>query len=534
MALGKNSWMPVVGLLVTAVLAWFLLLTDYEQGRLGPTIHAGIYPTTERFVPSAPETVLQVTVERTDSSPVIYRADHDRRVALEIVPWDEIGLSVEDFHPLTKALAKALAEDLTGYLDANGAPAATPQTLRSPLVMLQPAGEAPKFPLALRRILRVRTVSPDGAEFDGWQLGQAVTCRMEVALHDVVDPVVAATTGLVASGSVLEQTLTYAVSVAAPSQAIDWPTWHVTVAREVAKAALQDLYRGGVPEQPFDIFDSTTAAVHARHHPALPNDAGAWEQTLGGPPTASVQRWYGVFQQPLVRGWGGAIIGTQVPVTKKGTVSPTIELFEKVMAKGMWDLSKEDEGYRQWKGNESAVFEYTIAQRSDWGWRLSVMERNPQALQVADAWLAQAGTGDATARIQLRRHLLCAGLSEDWRNSAVGILRTDPDAAEVAMLGLLPDATTQERAMTALVHWVRGISDVAPGPEAAVPATAPIGGRPVALAVPGRAAVVTRLADGRYQFWYRQAGGQPQHGIAAQFPTESGLTIDGETLTLNP
>jgi len=256
-------------------------------------------------------------------------------------------------------------------------------------------------------------------------------------------------------------------------------------------------------------------------------NTGAMIQGTGvtNPPKAGVERWSGVFQLPLVRGWSGAIVGTEVPVTKKGTIKPTIEILEKVMGKGRWHPPEVDGSDRRWRGNEASDFEYAVARKRSWGWRLAVMERHPDALEVVDAWIEAAEAGDPTARMQLRRHLLAPGLAEGRRTRAGRILRRDPDAAELAVLGRLSDASVEEVRAADTIAWCRGLVDQAPrligmGDGAAW------NGRPTLLTWETGAAVVAPTRGDALQCWWRRVGQPARFTVSQTLPDEAELELD--------
>lgn len=524
MASMRNSWIPMMALAATAVIAVILVSSDYEHGRVGPAIYPGIYPTTERFVPSLDG--LTVATEAVDGAPLAYREERDRRLGLEVVPWDELCIALEDHHPLTKSVAKGLAEDLTGFLARNGADGVTPADAIAPLVIILPTDEFPKLPMAVRRVLRVRTLSPAGAAFMEGAIEQPREVVVEVGQHDAVGPAVARRTGMATVGSVRERHVHIRAQVPAVDAATPWPSWHATVGRAIAARALRELHDGDPPERPWDEAADRTTAVLSRHHAFPAREELAWEEVAPDPPHSSVDRWYGVYQLPLVRGWDGAIVGTEVPVVKKGVVKPTIEVLAEVMGKGKWQEPERSDERWLWRANEDGDFGYAIADAADWGWRLSVIQRHPRQAKILEAWLAAAADGDAVSRGQLRRHLLAAGLPSEWRDRAAELLRADPDAADLALLGLRDDASERERKAAQAVAWVRGLPvSERPGswPDGAAAGT--WDGRPTLVALPEGGAVVARDAAGAVMLWWRVGERSPRYGLGEDALVAAGITL---------
>jgi hypothetical protein len=526
MASFRNSWIPLVATVAILALALLVIGNDYEHGRSGPAIYPGIYPKTERFIPSLSDSVLPIETRLVDAEPLILQRELDRRAGLEVVAWDEVLIALEDHHPITKSTAKAMAEDLTGYLASHGGAAATPADLGAPLVIILPPEEFPKLPMAVRRVLRVRTIAPAGPAFADHQRDQPIAIEVEVGLHDVLGQAVVERTGLAPVGSIQRRHVAVLAEVGATAAEAGWPEWHVSVGRAVASTALHGLFRGDPPEQPWDQVADRAQAVQQRHHAGLADGALDWTVTPSDPPHAGVERWYGLFQAPLVRGWGGAIIGTQAPVVKTGRIRDTIELLAEVMSKGKWQEPVRGEEQWLWRGNEEGTFDALVAEPYDWGWHLHAMQRHPLASRIAEGWLRAAETGDSAARHQVRRHLLASGLSSDWRAQAASLLRQDPDAAEQALLGQLEDASEAERQAAAAVAWIRGLA----GAER--PAAWPEGGlgddwsgRPVLIGLEGGAAVVAKNAAGRTLLWWRRGDGPPRFGLDAAGLAEAGLRL---------
>lgn len=523
MARLRNSWLPLLALAATAVISVILVSSDYEHGRDGPAIFPGIYPTTERFIPSLPE--LQVATAVVPAEPLAFREASDRRVGLEIVAWDELVIALEDHHPLTKSVAKALAEDLTGYLAAQGATAVTPVELASPLVAILPPDESAKLPLAMRRVLRVRTLAPTGPDFMDGPIVEQREAVVEIGQHDVVSPAVAERTGLMTAGSVDERHVRVRAEVAGADDETPWPRWHATVGRAIAATVLRDLFGGDVPPQPWDIAAQRAATVLARHH-AVPDDAAMiWSDLPPNPPHANVDRWYGTFQLPLVRGWGGGIIGTEVPVVKKGVIKPTIEVLADVMGDEKWEPPERGEERWLWRAARPGGLEDTVAVAAPWGWRMSSFVRHPAVPAIAEAWLELAGGGESGARHQVRRHLLSPGLSTEWRDAAATLLRADPDAADLALLGLRDDASEHERAVAASVAWLRGVDGAAAPADWPPPIAGPWGGRPRLVPAGDGRAVIARDARDRLLVWWRHRDRPPRFGLGAEALAAAGVEL---------
>ncbi|MDA3959237.1 MAG: hypothetical protein PF961_00480 [Planctomycetota bacterium] len=507
----RNSWLPVVTMVIILGAALALLLKEHEHGRSGPAVQPGIYPMTERFLPSLEPSVLPVLCSVTETEGLAFREQRDDRLGLEVVPWDEIAIAIEDHHPLTRSVAKAMAEDLTGILARNDTNAATPAAAAAHLVVMLPADTQSPLPLMVRRVLRVRTVAPMGADLAKLAPNTGAQLTVEVGIHDALGPAAIAQVGMMPSGGIRQHCIAVQAEVGASQDRIDWPHWHLTVGRAIARDALLALFDGTGPEVPWDEAADRTQAVLDRHQAS--NEALAWTSLPGNPPNASVDRWYGSWQGPLVRGWGGAIIGRTVPVTKEGTIVPTIDLLNKVMGKGRWQDPEQDEERWLWRSiKEEGDFEYAIASARAWGWRLSVLGRHDKALEIAVGWLTGAEQGDQRDRAQLRRHLLAQGLPNSWREPAAKLLRTKPDAAEMAVLGRLPDATEAEQAASETIDWIRGLSQDKPMPVPAQALPADWDGRPFLISTANGPAVVSRSAAGLDQAWWRTDEG-PRHAL---------------------
>lgn len=513
----KNSWLPVGTMLAVLTGALLLVFAEHEHGRGGPAIEAGIYPLTERFLPTAAEEALPIACTVEEGAGLAFTADRDDRIGLEVVPWDEVVIALEDHHPLTRSIGKALAEDLTGYLARHDERAATPAEAAARLVvMLPPETEAP-MPLMVRRVLRVRTDAPRGESLEQLEIEQPVRCTATLGLHDVIGPAIRERIGLVPTGGIRQRSIVVTAEVGAGDETVDWPRWHLSVGRAIARAGLAELYAGNPPVQPWDEPGDHAAAVLARHQA----DGFEWDALPGNPPNTDVDRWYGSWQGPLVRGWGGAIVGMTVPETKKGLVVPTIERFSEIMDKGLWEEPEAHDDRMLWRSAREGGFTDTLASRRPWGWRLGVAGRHPQALRIVDAWLQRAREGDRRARSQLRRHLLAPALSDNRRDRIATLLRRGPDLAEQALLGQRADARSSERRAAAVVAWVRGIGDAQRPPDAMLRFLPDFrvfhrdlpswDGRPTLVVDEERIAIPVRTPAGDLQVYWRRADGPPRY-----------------------
>ena len=467
----KNSWIPLMMMPISLLVAFTLVGSNENQGFTGPQIHPGIFAKNEAYIPAAGSDQLDVNVAVSDDSTLQWGMDEprDERIAFEFIAWDDISIVLEDDHALSRTFAKALGEHLSGFIAHHGGSSPVSEKYGARLILMVPRG-AQILPLTGRRIIRIKHV---GADIERSQEG---IYTLQVSLEDALRSE-AGMSGLLPANGIKERRLRIDVgpTLVNPSQQVPWPQWHTAVGRAMAAGMLEELFNDD-PLLVWHEADDTVEATAERHasglnikvvgeegHQTLELHPLDWSDTLQPAPDAKVGRWFMGWQTPFVRGWTGAIVGTDRFNSRTGDDDATIDLFEKNLSKGGWsptDSSTDD--MRRWDGSNRDVFELFHADRRPFGWQLLTWQRNPHAGAMHAAWIDAAYKQNPVARRQLARHLLAAAVPENQQISARDYLRQDPDVAELALLGMRPDANAEEQAVLQWSRWIRGVINEIP------------------------------------------------------------------------
>lgn len=509
----RNSWAPLIGLVVAMGVGLLLLEPSAPAGHEGPVLAPGAFPVTDRWRPGPEAGLLRMDVQLT-ASPDSLALDPavDRRSGLEVVPWDQIALSVEDYHPITRSLARGLAEHLTGHLTENGAASPVGMDDRARLVYFV-LREDSGLSMPMRQLLSLRLIEESGERGPGG----TYRCLLQLSLRDTHRPEVDAASHLLPAGGIAEGDWRLAAEIRADPSAT-WAEWHIGAGRELAAAVLRTLPAQELawdePEDPRQRMLARTTSGY--YGPEWAEYASmTWSGAIDTPPKEGVERWTACFQAPLVRGWLGQIWGHQV--TRKGETKATLELFKDKIkgADRTWAPAMEIDGGWAWDAKPTANFDHLQARPRPWGTLLAVHRRFAEPDRTLMLWLDLAASGQIQARHQLRRHLFCSGLDPQRLREAAAFLRQDPDAADLAALGSLPDAAPAERQAATVIAWLRGI-----GKESALPdltglpelAAEPIAwdSRPRLFQHAGAPVLLIRAADGRWSCYHRSAGGPPR------------------------
>ena len=187
-----------------------------------------------------------------------------------------------------------------------------------------------------------------------------------------------------------------------------------------------------------------------------------------------VLRWRGCFADDLVRGWVGRIGGT-VALDRTGNPisadKPVLDLLSKYNAdekhedKDRW---REDPSpsadQRVWRREKDGAEECFLLAKDDRGFDCVLWQEQTRGASVQSRWLeaAEDPALAVAARRLLRRHVLSPRIPDDQRAEAATVLRQNPDAAEVAMLAELPDASDGEKNFALAARYAYGREASAP------------------------------------------------------------------------
>jgi len=526
----RNSWMPIAAMIVV-VWACFMLVQGFgEQGHGGPPVPPGIFPVTEEFVPSLVLNDLQIENQIEDAVhedlPPIGDLQ-DRRVGLEMVGWDAVAIVLEDQKPLTRTVARGLAEHISGYLYHEGRSSPLrfgfPATERakqrlSNIALMVPADSPAPLPIPVRRVLRLRSI--DAALPD--QPGASFSARLAVTMHDALRPALRERSGLAPAGGIRARSLLIThQSQARAGAAVDWPRWHASIGRSIADEVLRRL----LPRP-----EKQGAALALRQGGVLAEQgAQAWRSMLQEPPQAGVERWHGAIQTPFLRAWQGVIVGR----AKAG--EPTIERWSKRLAKGHWEASEQiPAGGLLWRSDGEGNFHRALAIERSYGWEVLAWSPAVQAASLHRAWLQAAADGYVLARSQLRRHLLCSGLPAEQQEAARALLRGNAHAGDLAVLGHVADASDRERQVAAAVAWLRGSSDERPSELDALAEELTkklMPGRPLLLRNGEQLVLLLLDAGGVLACWW-DSPTTPRSRLTVGLADQDRVVLDGPALVL--
>ena len=373
----RNSFLPLIALVVVTIAAVLLSTSGAERGSGGPDVQPGIFrlPAKARQqITSAP-----ISVESVVSGAVGHA---EARVVL---------LSGGDGEPLTRALLLGLAEEITR---------------RGGLAILDPSPAKTGEPLPLGSDLRLAVTLAAGAPPAGMPAGACVvTWNIESTVPAPAGDLPAAQWLPDAIISASEwATVTSTVS----GTAANWFGWYAAIGRHAAIKLIDSL--------------AITNVTDVAHHVSV----ATWPAPLTRlplPPGADELRWEGAFQHPLVRGWVGSIrIATTTNRTGE-VIAATKPLLTR-MARGGWIAQRSADGAVATISNGVAVIGTSEVPlealawvrdhegiptdlrfaRHGAGWLVTLWQVRPGAPGVVAEWTAKAAAGDQEASAMLAQH----------------------------------------------------------------------------------------------------------------------------------
>lgn len=582
----RNSFLPIVGVVLLTVACFWLIPDGLGDGAEGPQVQAGILrlPKDRKLlVASAAIPVEQEVLTRTVGAPP---------PGLEQEGWRVVAIALDDTVPLTRAVALALGERLTEL----GA------------VAVFDVPDAALLPTPPDRVLRVRSEDGGRPAADG-----SLSGIVSIHQHEVRLPARHPAAGLMEASSVQERSWRIKHQ-STPSAGVAWPHRWAAIGRALADTVLKDLGVLDRLPQEWDrmrpVVPAGKAIPYAWHQPGrlwllfavpvflivrilasrrLPADhrsrtgwrswrpwiiataltvmivissgpyrvgptardvpLSSWSVHLPLPPNLEVLRWNGCFEHDLVRGWVGRIQG-KTTADRMGRPISALEPLQRLLSKKQADdgaaREAEDGLWREeiapfpdallFGRNRGGVDEFILVLPDDEGWDCVLWQEQGRANTVQASWLDAVDEPELVrvARRKLRRHLLTPRIPADQHDEAVELLREDPDVTEVAMLAELPTATAGEKIHAATARWVLGRSDRPTAGErtwAVLSAgeTVAVDGRPLLFAVGDAVGLVLLGPDGRGELVLRDATGVSSAPIAdaqgASITRPDGITV---------
>ncbi len=525
----KNSFVPMILLALMMASIPFCVSMNAQGGMNGPKIDVGYFRGKDpRPVASTP---LQATntVEAPSHFVPLFPST-DERLGLEQISWHNTALLAGDDLPLTRSVVRGMAELLTGALS-------TPDTtFDMPFhnVCLLPIDGKP-LPLPFRRIVRFRQIDPQPLP---QQPGHPIAVRFAVELFDVVST---HKTQLRRPAGIKSSSFELVHESKSVTEQRVWAPWFAGVGRNIAHAIFVEL-NGGTDPVPLEWQYNDMQSIH-----------DCWvDESIGNgsislvpdQPVHSVATWFGSWEEPLVRGWTGAIIGTVF--THKNVTKAADEFFIDHLSKGNWrhaDIIPPEwevqDGSRRWLNARDKHLSNLLMHPGAESWILEAWQQDIDVSETVHAWLVDAAAGDSEARRHVRQHLLSRGLPQELRIRMQAVLRENASFVEQVMLGALDGATSQEKNMASYASWIRGVSDAAPmewpKQEAAfewdgAPKLCVLADKHIGILLHQKQRVfhneITRAE--RFQLWHRQADGTA-HRINLHIGDND---CDGVTLSL--
>lgn len=590
----RNSFLPIIGVFLVTVLALWMIPHTNIEGQDGPQIHSGILrlpKKIEKMVPSA-DVPSTVTLTRT--------AVGEFPPGIEPQGWRVVGIALDDVQPLTRAVALGLGERLTlmnvvvlfDVVDdpvlpsppdriirirtvSGGTPDPATHTITGVLEISQEEIRLPEWhPAAgLQGALRLQPITWSVTVNNTVETPGSWSQRWAAIGRDIGNAVLA---DLGITDRVPKEWDRYRPTppegrwipyfFIEPSRL--WLLFIIPIFLTIrlwAGSRLPEGHRGRRPwarRRPWIIAVALTAVVivysgpHRVASTAKDVPLSSWSTHLPLPPNLEVLRWQGCFEDDLVRGWVGRI-NTKITYDRMSRPisadQPLLKLLSKRQAD---DGSARELGDGLWREEASPIAGSTLFGRSrqdidefimvipdDQGWGCVLWQEQPKANSIHDSWLDAAAQGDhiRIARQKLRRHLLTPRIPEDQQQAAIALLRQDPDAAEVAMLGQTLDARVGEQQFAATARWVLGRGERPAAIEGARTwANLGLGepvvfdGRPILVGIGDDAAGLAMIGPDHDGELYVRSGGQR---LRTAIETEKGgwITIpDGPTLVCTP
>lgn len=380
----RNSMMPMVLVLVVVAASVLLLRSESKPGLNGPDLFPGIFrlPKKDKFhVDSA--ALMSTNTVTGDRAVPVNRGES----------WRVVQVVAKDHHALTRSVALALGEQLTGHGCV---------TLIAPV-------DSPAFPLGVARII---TIATDQAEIPTVLGGEArATVRVSSQLARLPEGHPAATL-LPHPEGVTSTAFTIAHHTAAATGVAGWPNWWAALGRGVAATVVGHLAPGGLPA----VVDPTTRAWLPTLMPMAD-----WGTALGQAPTTERLRWDFAFQEPLVRGWIGHVTGLTAP-DRSGVEKPTLDQLLDRMTSGKWEpvgvTDPDKPGIRLFTRTHEGRSEWFSIAPRETGWSVACWQERGGIMTLFSDWAKAAAMGDQGAKRLLHAHRESPLLPPEQREAA--------------------------------------------------------------------------------------------------------------------
>jgi hypothetical protein len=570
----RNSLFPLVGVVLVAALAVLAIPRGTEVGQDGPQLSPGIL----RLPKDASKAVASATIAAENAVAVV--TPPSRVPGLEPDAWRVVAVVAGDDHAVTRAAVLGLAERLTAagevavIAEASKAPLplaadrvltittdgeqlpeapgglcrATVHLRQEPVVLpaVHPAAGlqgATGVPMAEFRIAHASHGTGDAAHWANW---------FAAVGRSIGDQAIAALAGPAGLPGEWDRGRPAPIRPEAGSWTIRQPRALLfllvvpvfLVARLLALRRLRPDHRQRTYRwrwlRPTVISLALVAGAVWTARPArltpqesAPDVLATWTSHLPIAPSMEVLRWRGCFADDLVRGWVGRIGGT-VAIDRGGVEIPADKPVLDWLGKYEEKPGKEDPARwhreppvdgepRIWRHEKDHAEELFMLARDARGFDCVLWQEQTQAASVHARWLDAADDPALArpARRLLRRHLLSPRIPDDQRADAAAILRRDPDAAEVAMLAELPDASAGEKAFAQAARYAYGREEAPPAVEEprwtrlAKGAEVHFDGRPTLVQAGEVYALVLPRPDGGGELVARSPAGEARTALAA-------------------
>ncbi len=461
--MNKNSIFPIICLSLVVLSIPFCIHDTDSQGYNGPSLFEGMYRGNEgRFIRSLSKGEVEIANTIIDSNKVLAASElTDYRQGIEASSWNNVMIFAEDDHPVTRSVVKGMAELLTNMLGQDEHGFSTPFYL----VNVQPHKKKVR-PWGVSRVVRIGTVSSDEHPMS---IQDEFNAEVSIAVKDPRIPRQVNTYVPLTAGGVNELAFIVKHKITSTGKLqkdSNWANWHASVGRSIACDAIRHCWNGEVEEINWEQLDYDTELGAWRERLPRKDENSPQEfgkkKLLPHHPDHKVLTWHAGWQEPLVRGWTGSIIGVQLQ-TRMGSVKDTLTKWrDHLDGSGIWTFKPlQDETQLFWKyaGENLNHLQAVLSVPEDYGADIITWQTVDDYDAIYQQWLQLAIAGDAPARTLIRRYLLSKHIDPGLRNEAVALLRKKPHAGELAMIGLHAQASAEERAFADAIAYVRGVSD---------------------------------------------------------------------------
>jgi hypothetical protein len=394
----RNSLMPLILVVVVVAVSLMALHSKSNPGLNGPDLHPGIFrlPKKDKFhVDSAALSCEDLITA--DGVPPANRGES----------WRMVVVMAKDRHPLTRSIALALGEKLTGH---------------GCVTIIAPV-DAPSFPMGVNRIISVTTTDAQIPAVLGEEA--RATVKVTTALARVSSDHPAALLFPDAEGSTsADITIAHHSRATAPVSA--WSNWWAGSGRDVAEKILERFAPGGLPA----VVDETTRKWLSELTPL-----SDWGSALTQPPSTDQLQWEFAFQEALVRGWVGTVPGLTV-MNRSGKEEPTIDQLLSRMKAGKWD-SAGIAGFQLFtRKHENQTEWFSIASRTQGvGWSVVWWQERAGMPDLLNEWATAAKAGDRGAALLLHAHRNCPALPKELQDAARQLIPAIPQEAPASGAG---------------------------------------------------------------------------------------------------